>query len=82
VASQNPDEVITDLQLLATGGLLSVGQVDAFRAVAPPTTFAGTPIEQVGAVPDLGQHTTEVLEPLGVSPARLAELREQGLIAG
>lgn len=54
--------------------------VDA-PAVAGPIRFSGTPIEYTRSAPVLGEHTTAILgERLGLTPERLAELRDGGVI--
>ena len=50
-------------------------------AVAGPIRFSGTPIEYTRSAPILGEHTTAILgERLGLTPDRLAELRDGGVI--
>jgi crotonobetainyl-CoA:carnitine CoA-transferase CaiB-like acyl-CoA transferase len=49
--------------------------------VGPPFHIAGAPLPEPAAPPALGQHTDEVLTRLlGLDPARLADLRRQGVI--
>jgi glutaryl-CoA transferase len=49
--------------------------------IANPVRLSETPPDYVLPPPTLGEHTEEVLGGrLGLSPARLAELREQGVI--
>jgi crotonobetainyl-CoA:carnitine CoA-transferase CaiB-like acyl-CoA transferase len=53
-----------------------------FQMVGSPIKIADVPEPEVRFVPDLGQHTDEVLrELLGYDDARLAGLREQKVIA-
>lgn len=50
--------------------------------IANPIRFSETPIETYGAPPELGQHSFEILAgDLGLSPERIEELRENGIVA-
>jgi crotonobetainyl-CoA:carnitine CoA-transferase CaiB-like acyl-CoA transferase len=53
----------------------------AHRAVATPITFHGTGMPPVGAVPGLGEHTTEVLEAAGFDADDVERFRAAGAIA-
>ncbi|RJF91900.1 CaiB/BaiF CoA transferase family protein [Noviherbaspirillum saxi] len=49
--------------------------------LANPIRFSDTPIRYKRAAPTLGEHTDEVLGTrLGLSPERIAELKEQGVV--
>ncbi len=54
----------------------TAGEVDA---LLPPLPVGAEPV--MGAVPGLGEHTDEVLTELGLAPARIAELRDAGVVA-
>lgn len=53
------------------------GQVPTVRN---PIRYSKTPLQPDGAPPMLGQHSEEILNALGMSPAELAELREAGVL--
>jgi crotonobetainyl-CoA:carnitine CoA-transferase CaiB-like acyl-CoA transferase len=55
--------------------------IGPLRMVGTPFKFSGTPTSVRRAPPTLGQHTDEVLrDELGLSPARIAELRRTSVI--
>jgi crotonobetainyl-CoA:carnitine CoA-transferase CaiB-like acyl-CoA transferase len=62
------------------GSPLTVDLAGGTRAVAPPQRFDGQ--RQFSSVepPRLGEHTDEVLTELGFDQARIAQLREQGVV--
>ena len=52
-----------------------------FETVGSPIKMSATPVRQAGPAPLLGQHTDDVLaDVLGYDPARIATLREGGVI--
>jgi len=51
------------------------------RAPEPVGDFEATPARVERHAPGLGEHTDEVLSELGVEPARIAELRDAGVVA-
>ncbi|MFF4370979.1 CaiB/BaiF CoA transferase family protein [Streptomyces sp. NPDC001594] len=51
------------------------------RALLPPIGLPGGPEAVMGAVPALGEHTDALLRGLGMTDARIAELRGDGVIA-
>tara|TARA_B100000945_G_scaffold174364_1_gene139744 strand:- start:3108 stop:4298 length:1191 start_codon:yes stop_codon:yes gene_type:complete len=53
--------------------------VGTTRMVATPCDFSGTPWEQRSTAPDLGEHTVEVLESLGLSDDDIAALQQNGV---
>ena len=72
---QDVGQLATDPQLLATG------QLQTLPHPAGPVTVVGTPLRLDGhrarvhdAPPLLGQHTTEVLAALGLSPVQIEEV--------
>lgn len=72
------DPQVTELGLI---GELDHPTAGTVRMVGPVVDFAGTPAAMHRAPPQLGQHTDEVLaESLGLSSARIAELRASGVI--
>jgi crotonobetainyl-CoA:carnitine CoA-transferase CaiB-like acyl-CoA transferase len=70
-------EVIADPEVWANGYLANVDGVDIVPA---PVAFSATPAAPGAAVPDLGQHTDEVLAELGLTPDEVAALRATGAI--
>ncbi len=50
------------------------------KVVASPADFLGTPQTPKGAVPELGQHTEEVLLELGYDWEGIVALKESGAI--
>ncbi|QBK03938.1 CoA transferase [Hylemonella gracilis] len=55
-------------------------QVDAFHTVASPLRLAATPPVLRNAPPLLGEHTDQVLAELGLEAARIAALRQAGVV--
>lgn len=77
------DRVFSDPQVLERGMVADVPHPTAgsFKMVASPMKLAGTPCEIERHPPLLGEHTEEILrEKLGYDPARIASLREAGII--
>jgi formyl-CoA transferase len=77
------DRVFSDPQVLERGMVADVPHPTAgsFKMVASPMKLAGTPCEIERHPPLLGEHTEEILrEKLGYDPARIASLREAGIL--
>jgi formyl-CoA transferase len=49
------------------------------RAIIPPLDLEGMP-PRMGAIPDVGSHTDEILVELGYEPEEIVNLREQGAV--
>ena len=65
--AQTPAQVVEDPQFLATGGLVDIAEGPggpAQRSVRGPVNFSDVPAGPAGPVPDLGEHTAEVLDEL------------------
>jgi crotonobetainyl-CoA:carnitine CoA-transferase CaiB-like acyl-CoA transferase len=78
---QSLDEVLADPQVQACGGLVEVPDDGATTLLpATPADFDRTPGAPRWMAPGPGQHTDEVLGELGVDVARLAVLREKGVL--
>jgi len=78
---QNQDEVVSDPQVRAMNGIVTVpdyGGEGSFEAVATPVEFSASAVGPQGPPPRLGEHTDAVLRELGVSDAEIAALRAQG----
>jgi len=80
-ATQTIDEAVCDPQLRANGGVVQVpvaeGEADM---LASPSDFHGTPWRPRGMVPELGQHTEEVLLELGYDWEAIGKLKESGIL--
>src|SRR5262249_24756113 len=76
------DELFEDEHVHANGLLVEVDHAAAgpLQMVGPPIKMSGTPLQPQGASPTLGQHTEEILRSLGYVDARIAELRERGIV--
>jgi crotonobetainyl-CoA:carnitine CoA-transferase CaiB-like acyl-CoA transferase len=71
---QSPAEVIADPQLLANDGFVEV-EGGALRSVNGPVTFSDMVSNPAIAVPELGEHTAEVLAELSVGAYRRGHTR-------
>lgn len=78
------EQVFADPQIQARGTVVTLphpATPDGVRVVANPVRLSETPADYRMASPTLGQHTDEVLgSRLGLTAARLAELRDKGVI--
>lgn len=76
-------EALQDPQTKHNGMLLEVPRPDGstLRTVATPVHLAATPARTPTPPPRLGEHTDDVLAELGYDAARVAELREAGVVA-
>ena len=70
-------EVIADPNAWANGYFANVDGVDV---VAAPVSFSDTPGQPSASIPELGQHTEEVLLELGYTWDDLGKLQEAGAI--
>ena len=50
------------------------------RIVGTPIRMSGTPLSPSGNVPELGQHTDEIMKNLGYSESEILALRDQHII--
>lgn len=74
---QSVAEVMDDSQIQAAGGFVDIPESSAsiaMKSVATPVTFRGDPLKTTGPVPDLGEHTAEVLRELGMSDDEIEAL--------
>jgi crotonobetainyl-CoA:carnitine CoA-transferase CaiB-like acyl-CoA transferase len=75
-------EVINDPQVRACGALVDVPDGESTTALPnTPADFAGTPCAPRAMAPQLGQHTDEILRGLGRTPAEIARLRADAVVA-
>ena len=76
-------EVVADPQLRVMGAFETVHHPDPavgdFETLATPFTIEGADIAVRGPAPEVGQHTQEVLEELGVDVEEMAELAAGGV---
>jgi len=78
------EEVITDPQVQAMESLWEFEHTWAgpMRQARPPGRFSATPSELSKHSPEHGQHTTEVLEEIGLDASAIKELRNKGIVGG
>jgi crotonobetainyl-CoA:carnitine CoA-transferase CaiB-like acyl-CoA transferase len=79
---QTIDEVIEDPQAIACGAFVDVPLPEggSARMVASPVDFSDTRWSPRGCVPELGQHTEEVLLELGYDWETIGQLKEEKAI--
>lgn len=82
-AAQTTVEVAKDPQALATGFFSDVTANDGshFFSPASPLQFGGKALGDLRAMPELAQHTEEVLLELGLSWDEISKLKEAGAIS-
>ncbi len=67
-------------QLSARNRWVEVGSpVEPIRQYLPPFDFADAEI-RLGPVPDIGEHTREILKELGFDPETIDRLRQEGIV--
>lgn len=66
----------------ANGYIQDLGEFNGSieRAVAPPLHLNDSPLQVDGTVPQLGEHTNEILEGLGLSADQIETLRKAGVV--
>lgn len=78
---QTTQEVLSDPQVLASGGLVAVPDGDGTTLLpATPVDFGGTPWAPRSMAPAHGEHSEEILRELGRSEDEIAALRERAII--
>ena len=78
---QTLDEVVADPGMAAAGAWVDVPAADGpAKMVASPADFHGTPWQPRGGVPELGQHSEEVLLELGYDWEQIVGLKDTGVI--
>ncbi len=78
-----PEDLFTDPQMTQGQNLLDVKLPDGRIAPLPnfPLNYGGDRAEKYDDPPKTGEHTTEVLQRLGLSESEIAELRSKNIIA-
>lgn len=73
---------LAEPQVLARDLLVSIPHAlnPDFKMVGSPVKLSDTPVEYKHPAPRLGEHTEAVLSQLGLDAAKLAELKEKGVI--
>jgi formyl-CoA transferase len=75
------EQVLTHPQVAANGGLIDLpGPDGVIRTIGSPLRLSDSPRPAPRQPPGLGQHTTEVLAELGISPERIESLLADGVI--
>jgi crotonobetainyl-CoA:carnitine CoA-transferase CaiB-like acyl-CoA transferase len=78
---QTPDEVATDAQVRAAGGIITAPVADGgAEMVASPADFSATPWKPTAPAPEFAQHTEDILLELGYEWEQIAKLKEPGAI--
>ncbi len=79
---QSADEVLQDPQVHAAGGFVAVPDGESTTLLpATPVDFAGTAAAPRCMAPALGEQTDAILAELGRTPAEIAELRAEKVVA-
>jgi crotonobetainyl-CoA:carnitine CoA-transferase CaiB-like acyl-CoA transferase len=78
----SPEEVTRDPQVLASGALVDVpdGQGGTQKSVGSPVRFSAADVTPRGPIPELGEHSAEILAEHGLSAARIEDLRAKSVI--
>ena len=78
-----PEEIASHRQVVASGTLEESEHphMGRIRQPRPPVHFSHTPARIQRHAPALGEHTDEVLEDLGFSPAEIRNARAKGFVA-
>jgi crotonobetainyl-CoA:carnitine CoA-transferase CaiB-like acyl-CoA transferase len=80
--AMNLSEVFADAQVRHQEMVLEVAHPGhgAVKMVGFPVKLSGTPCRVERPAPELGQHTNEILQNLGLKPEKITELHNRGII--
>jgi crotonobetainyl-CoA:carnitine CoA-transferase CaiB-like acyl-CoA transferase len=78
-----PGDLFHDPHLLASGGLADIRMTDGRIAKTPllPVSVDGQRLANRRDPPQIGEHSREVLEEIGLAPEEIGALRKNGIIA-
>jgi crotonobetainyl-CoA:carnitine CoA-transferase CaiB-like acyl-CoA transferase len=78
----NLAEVFQDPQIKHMGLEIQIERKDkpVIRTVKFPVDYGETKVPRPAAPPELGEHNGEFLKPLGYDDAKIAELKEKGIL--
>lgn len=78
-----PEDLFADPQMTQGHNLVEVQLPDGRKTTLPnfPLNYGGQRTAKLADPPNIGQHTTEILQHLGYTEAELIHLRENGIIA-
>jgi crotonobetainyl-CoA:carnitine CoA-transferase CaiB-like acyl-CoA transferase len=78
----NMAEVFQDTQIKHMGLEIQIERKDkpTIRTVRFPVDYSETKVPHPSAPPELGEHNAEFLKPLGYDDAKIAELKEKGIL--
>ena len=79
-SAQTPMEAAADVQTEANGYLVDNPDHPDGKLVASPVQYNNGTFEPVRGAPEMGQHTEEILQELGLDWDRIAQLKEQGVV--
>ena len=79
-AVQTPLEVAEDPQVIANGYLAQYPDNPRARVVASPVQYNNGVVEVERGAPELGQHTEEILQDVGMAWDEIVRLKEEGVI--
>lgn len=80
---QAPEEVVRDPQAIACGAFVDMpgpGGKGVVRSVAGPVRFSGADTTPRAGIPELAEHSEEVLREAGFPEEEIQELRAQGVL--
>jgi crotonobetainyl-CoA:carnitine CoA-transferase CaiB-like acyl-CoA transferase len=80
---QELEEIVRDPQAIACQAFVDVpgpGGEGSVRTVASPVRFSGADTTPRAGIPELGEHTDEVLREVGLSAQEIEQLRDRGVL--
>jgi crotonobetainyl-CoA:carnitine CoA-transferase CaiB-like acyl-CoA transferase len=78
-----PGDLFHDAHLLASGGLADIRMTDGRPARTPllPVSLDGRRLANRRDPPQIGEHSREVLEEIGLEPDEIGALRDDSIVA-